>query len=405
MRSSSLKPLRYAVFVLFSLSLLAAGGYWLFSWRWDLVSEQRRFQSRIQHALKEPLAKGEFPATLRFARPGGSYAHLAKYTINPEWQRRMDALFQLWKPDYSAFVALDATTGAVLTLSSFSKAEPNIGNLAVRATFPAASVFKIVTAAAALNESILDPESLVSFNGRRHTLYKRNVTARDMNRWTRTIPFKKAFALSINTVFGKLGMFQLKGETLEQYALRFFFNQTIPGDLPLERASFHLKNNNPWSWAEIASGFNRVVLMSPVQGALMAAAIANDGVAMEPHLVESLFPVSGESLAYAAKTREIGSVVSPESAEMLRVLMRETVRNGTARFAFKRNTRLKERDIGGKTGSLKGTDPEGKCDWFVGYGRDGERRVAIAALTVDVKKWRIKASKIASHFFEAYFAD
>ncbi|MCB0419098.1 MAG: hypothetical protein KDD39_15740, partial [Bdellovibrionales bacterium] len=274
MRSSSLKPLRYAVFVLFSLSLLAAGGYWLFSWRWDLVSEQRRFQSRIQHALKEPLAKGEFPATLRFARPGGSYAHLAKYTINPEWQRRMDALFQLWKPDYGAFVALDATTGAVLTLSSFSKAEPNIGNLAVRATFPAASVFKIVTAAAALNESILDPESLVSFNGRRHTLYKRNVTARDMNRWTRTIPFKKAFALSINTVFGKLGMFQLKGETLEQYALRFFFNQTIPGDLPLERASFHLKNNNPWSWAEIASGFNRVVLMSPVQGALMAAAIA-----------------------------------------------------------------------------------------------------------------------------------
>ncbi|MEK7357458.1 MAG: penicillin-binding protein, partial [Bdellovibrionota bacterium] len=52
--------------------------------------------------------------------------------------------------------------------------------------------------------------------------------------------------------------------------------------------------------------------------------------------------------------------------------------------------------------SLTGTNPQGKCDWFVGYARFGNQRIAVAALTVNEKKWRVKSSTLAKLFFDRY---
>src|SRR5690606_12989004 len=117
-------------------------------------------------ALQAPLAEGEFPERLRFVRQAGAYYHRVSYTIDPRMQEEMEKLIRLWKPDYCAFVAMDAVTGEILTLVSYSNRNPDIGNLALRASFPAASVFKVVTAAAAVEEEVLTPDSLVSYNGK-----------------------------------------------------------------------------------------------------------------------------------------------------------------------------------------------------------------------------------------------
>ena len=149
----------------------------------------------------------------------------------------------------------------------------------------------------------------------------------------------------------------------------------------------------------------------------MAAAVANDGIIMEPHIVDSVdLPVDRNSQSgvtsdnaqthYEAKPSQGSVVMGPESAYDMRVLMRETVNHGTAHAAF---AGLSGRrgfgafEIGGKTGSLRGGDPGGNNDWFVGYAMSETRRVAVAALTVNIEKWRIKSSVIARTFFESYF--
>ncbi len=373
-----------------------------------------KLQTLISQALREPLAEGVFPDELRFAGEDVSYLARAKYTLNNEMQERMEKLFEAYKPDYGAFVALDPETGRVLSLVSYIKDESsNLGNLALRASFPSASIFKIVTATAALDSGKLNSDSNIEFNGSDHTLYRRNVTSFSKNRWTRIVSIKKAFAKSINTVFGMVGIRHVGELGMEEYADRFLFNREIPGDLPVQAGAFELAGPDAFSIAEVASGYNRGVRMSPLQAALIASAVANDGVIVEPHVVDGLMKWDGSPAAnsdgdvlYEPKPKVASRVMRPETAYELRKLMRETVTAGTAVGSFagiRHYIRPDVFEIGGKTGSLRGLDPVGNTDWFVGYALADGSRIAVAALTVNVEKWRIKASRIARHFIEGYY--
>ena len=146
-------------------------------------------------------------------------------------------------------------------------------NLALRATFPSASVFKVVTAAAAISERKMNAGSIVSFNGRAHTLYKRNIFGDATNRWTTHMTLKDAFAHSVNAVFGKLGVFIVGPTELKSYAEKFGFNRKLPSDLPVQQGKAEI-TEDPWEIAEAASGFTKHNTMSPLQGALIAAAEA-----------------------------------------------------------------------------------------------------------------------------------
>jgi hypothetical protein len=60
-------------------------------------------------------------------------------------------------------------------------------------------------------------------------------------------------------------------------------------------------------------------------------------------------------------------------------------------------------EVGGKTGSLTGLEPRGKYDWFVGYAQHGGQKIAISALTIHGKLWRVKSSYLARRAIEQYF--
>jgi beta-lactamase class D len=64
---------------------------------------------------------------------------------------------------------------------------------------------------------------------------------------------------------------------------------------------------------------------------------------------------------------------------------------------------MEEIEVGGKTGSLTGTNPPGKVDWFVGYAEAGNQRIAICALTINEKNWRVKSSYMARVAIEQWF--
>lgn len=362
----------------------------------------------IAEKLDLPLRAGKFPNTISIAQSKGTKinAHV-RYTLDFDLQNRAKKLFETHKPDYGALVAMDPGTGRIIALVDFSRKDvKDIGNVSLLATFPAASIFKIVTAAAVIDQRKISPESIISFNGKSHTLYKSNVQKSKRNRWTRYISLREAFARSINTVFGKLGVFYLSDDILLDYAKRFGFNQDISVDFNLDQSVVVINKDDPWSLAETASGFTRKTTMSAVHGAALAATIINDGVMMRPYLVETLLDDDGKVL-YNSKPRIMKVSIDSLTADEMQDLMKETVIRGTTRATFR--TLFHKRGfegivVGGKTGSLTGRNPKGKCDWFSGYASFNGSRIAIATLTVHKKYWRVKSSYLARKFIEDYFS-
>ena len=146
---------------------------------------------------------------------------------------------------------------------------------------------------------------------------------------------KEAFAKSVNTVFAKIGIYLLDPAQMKSYASKFFFDIKIPADIPIETGEFSMPpETDTWAVAEAASGYNRFSLMSPLQGALMAASVINDGKVMEPYLVNSLKDANGATV-YEVEPKLFSSTMSPEASRELRSLMEETVTLGTSRQSFR----------------------------------------------------------------------
>ncbi len=373
------------------------------SWK-GLVHRPLLTKADLAAALKSSGPAESLPNELEMPIRGANRKVLVQYALDARLQDQMEQVFRSYHPDYGAFVAIDARTGRILSLVSYSEGRKLPDHLALRASFPSASVFKVVTAAAAISEKSFRSGTVISFDGRNHTLYRKNVMHTATNRWTRTMTLKEAFARSVNTVFGKIGAFSLGGPTLSKYAERFGFNRPIPADVPIQQGRAMVSTDDPWELAETASGYTLQNTMSPLQGALIAATIANDGTMMEPYVVESVHDLDGKRL-YSAEPRVAGHAVDAATAREIRDLMRETVQKGTSHRSFRGFFRggLAHLDAGGKTGSLTGFDPPGKYDWFVGYAGDGKDRIAVAALTVHGKFWRVKSSYLARYAFEKLF--
>lgn len=392
--------------LLITLAATGAGasGYWFIQ---HFVAVQKKVMSkdRVARALYD--AKGFFELPTQFElevdEGAGRLMVQPTYAFDAVLQKEMEGLFKSYHPDYGAFVALDASSGKVLSMVSYTKRGMVKENLALRATFPSASVFKLVTAAAAIEARKYSANTVIPFNGRNHTLYRGQVLRNTITRWTRYITLREAFARSVNTVFGRIGAFTLGADELREYADRFGFNRRIASDVPMQQGQAKIPTD-PFGLAESASGFTRENTMSPLQGALMAAAIANDGVMMEPYVVEKLTAPDGTEV-YQAQPQMAVQAVDAGTAAELRSMMRDTILRGTSQSSFRRFFRREFAfvDVGGKTGSLSGTNPKGKYDWFVGYAEGGAHRIAICALTIHEKFWRVKSSYLARRAIEAYF--
>jgi len=367
-------------------------------------------KQNVSHIL-EPLLNSDassiLPKEIDLTVKNHPTRSLIEYTLDTHLQVEVEALFHTYKPDYGAFVAIEPTTGKVLALVSYNHGQTFHENIALKGGFPSASIFKVITAAAALETGKLNTNSIIPFNGRSHTLYRRNVFSWKENRYTRYMTLTEAFGKSVNPIFGRIGALYVEPEELKEFARNFGFNREIASDLPF--AEGHAKiTHDEWERAETASGFTLDNTMSPLQGALIASAIVNNGVMMEPYIVKSVHSESGESL-YSGKPSVSTVSVSEQTAQQIRKLMQETVLRGTAKSAFRtffRRSPLRNTlEIGGKTGSLTGLAPKGKYDWFVGYADNGEQKFAFSALTVHKEYWRVKSTYLARKAIETYFSD
>jgi peptidoglycan glycosyltransferase len=305
---------------------------------------------------------------------------------------------------YIAIVVMESGSGRILALVGFDKNDPN-GNPCLNTCFPAASVFKIVTAGAAIEHCNLSSRSALSYNGAKHTLYKSQL--KDIqNRYTHQTTLAASFAQSVNPVFGKLGRHCLKQDTLAQYAAAFGFDQPIPFELPVTPSQMPL-TPDPYQWAEVASGFNRQTVISPLHGALLAAVALNGGQLLEPTIIDRITGPDGQILYRSAPHNEKRAVAAQTAKEMEH-LMRETVSRGTARKIFRSRTRdrvLSQLEIGGKTGSIDNADHDARYDWFVGFARypGHDDAIAVSVVVAHEKYIGRRAGEYARMAMQEYF--
>ena len=305
---------------------------------------------------------------------------------------------------FIGIVVMDANSGQILALAGFNKTDPN-SNPCLLSRFPAASVFKIVTAAAAVEHCGYQADTRLHFNGFKHTLYRSQLKDR-INAYTNTMTFKDSFAQSVNPVFGKLGSLRLGKTLLEKYATAFGFNRPIDFELPIPPSHVYI-DDEPYHWAEVASGFNNDTTLSPLHAAMMASAVLNNGRMKSPTIVERITDDTGH-LIYRSQNAWYGRAMSTQAAFTLERLMETTVRSGTGRKAFrglKRHHVLSKLLIGGKTGSIYNRAHDARFDWFVGFAKEkrGTGQLAVAVLVAHEEYIGIRAAQYARMAMTYYF--
>ncbi|MBI3593837.1 MAG: penicillin-binding protein [Nitrospirae bacterium] len=326
----------------------------------------------------------------------------AFYTVEPFLQEKMKKYFKDRRVPYGVFVAIDPYSGRVLAMVEHSSYHPKVKGWAVKASYPSASVFKLVTAAAAIEEKKASPDTMISFQGGLYHLRRNNWEVHP-ERDFRKISLTDALAKSANVPFAKAATLWLDNATLLNYANAFGFNQAIPFEIPLQISHASIAED-PKEVAYTAAGFGDTE-MSPIHGALIASAIGNGGDLIVPHLIDKIIDQEGNEI-YSPKREVIGHVVSSNTTELLKEMMGQTIISGTSRRAFRRYHRsaaLRDITVGGKTGSLTGNDPPGKYSWFVGMAPLEKPEVAIAALVINNGHWRIKGSDVAKEGFTNFF--
>ena len=324
------------------------------------------------------------------------------YTVNPALQSRIGEVFQRHRPPFSAFVAIEPKTGKILALVEHSRENPEYVGIWKRATYPAASLFKLVTAAGALERGLLNYDSFLSFRGNPYRLSPQKL-AENSKRDRRT-SFDEALGKSNNVVFGRVASKLVGPQTLRQYSEAFHFNHPIPFDFSLEVSRAFIPEG-PYELARCGAGFGEVTL-SPLHAAMIASSIANRGIMMKPYLIEEISNGNGEKI-YQAKKEVLAQPITSKTAQNLGRMMLRTVEDGTASRVFHRYGKplLGRMSICGKTGSLTGENPPGHYDWFVGFAPAEDPEIAFSAMIINHQPWRIKGAFVAQEALKTFFRE
>ena len=331
----------------------------------------------------------------------------ARLTVEPELQRTALDLMKAHHLPEAAVVLMDAATGRLLVYASHvDKGPPR--DLCVEATAPSASVFKIVTAAALIEDAHLEPDTKQCYSGGESRINPVDlIEDPQRDRWCTTLA--GAMGRSINTVFARLANEHLEPPQLEAMARRFGYGQSVPFDVPVQPGAVHVPSE-PLEFARTAAGFWNSTL-SPVQAVEMSAIVARGGEAVRPGIVDKVVSTSGAVLWSAPEAPATHRALARETADQIAVMMEQTIREGTSFRAFHdpRGTAfLPGIEVAGKTGTLTDAEAHRYYTWFTGFAPVRPVRpahqVAVATLVVNGPIWQVKANVIAREVLRAYFA-
>ncbi|WP_427925328.1 penicillin-binding transpeptidase domain-containing protein [Streptomyces sp. cg40] len=333
----------------------------------------------------------------RAQNPGGNVVT----TLDPAAQK---AAYDGLGTRTGAVAAIEPSTGRVLALVSTPSYDPGalsgngrtanrswarlnadpdkpMLNRAVRQTYPPGSTFKVVTAAAALDAGVVTDLDAATRSPDPFTLPGTSTTLTNEGDGCADAPLRSAFEWSCNTVFAKLGV-DVGVRNMRGTAEAFGFNDTgvrIPFavspstfDTSVDRAQLALSSIGQYN-----------TRATPLQMAMVAAAVANGGQVRQPYLVERTTRRGGETVSTAGSSRPVRQAMHPATAVQMRELMEDVVTEGTGT-----NAAIPGATVGGKTGTAQhGIGNSGTpYAWFVSWAqgeRDMEPKVAVAVVVED----------------------
>jgi penicillin-binding protein A len=318
--------------------------------------------------------------------------------IDADAQRTAAAALQ--EVGFGAVVAIEPSTGAVKAMASNPSFDPNripfdleqmnrneietpLLNRATQGLYPPGSTFKVVTAAAGLDSGAITPETTIDAPG---TLEVEGTPlANDFNQDFFGAGLDTALTNSVNTWFGQLGQ-QLGNDTLFEYMERFGFNATPAIDLPEDEVFDSgvyedeelLRASDPVDLARLAIGQERL-LTTPLQMALVTAAVANGGKQMKPRIWKRVIDPEGR-VVEEMDPSTYSEPISEETAAALTTAMEGVVSEGTGT-----NANIPGIAVAGKTGTAE-TPGNKACGggidenqaWFIGFAPADDPRIAIA---------------------------
>jgi penicillin-binding protein A len=327
------------------------------------------------------------------------------FTIDPWLQARVNKVMAEKSIPYGVFVAIEPKSGRVLALSGYSAIDPSWGVMSSFKLYPMASLFKIITASAALEEKKVEPDTMFAFRG-----YSYSENPRQWNivngKSGQQMPLSLAMGKSVNPVFGRLASDVVGKESIMTYVHKFGFNETLfPGT-----AVVPSRATEPQDDLELklmGAGLGREVKISPLHAAVIMAALANQGTMMAPILAQEIRDKSNKVLI-KDNPSGIRRLVRSETAEQLAKMLMTTVTSGTSRKAFHDRSgrpKLTSINVAAKTGSINGKEPEGYYSWFAAYAPVEDPKIALVALVINRDHWKIKASYLGEQALEEFFAD
>jgi len=318
-----------------------------------------------------------------------------RLTVNPNAQV---AAMKALAGRTGAVVAIEPRTGAILALASSPSFDPNklsshdpagiqktytalnldprqpLLNRALAMTLPPGSTFKLITTAAALesgrfnaNSTIPGPAS-IALPGSSHRLG--NWTNRACGNQAKT-SLDNALAISCNTAFAWLGM-QLGADELRTQAEKFGFGTSF--SVPMIGATSKFPENPDDAQTAMSAIGQFDVQASPLQMAMVAAGIANNGVVMKPYIVSQILGPNLKVLENATPT-QFSRAMSETNARALKDMMVHVVARGTGS-----NARITGVAVGGKTGTAETKPGSAAHAWFVALAPATNPQVAIAVV-------------------------
>lgn len=361
-------------------------------------------------------------------------------TLDLDLQEYAETLFN---QRAGALIVLDVNSGAILTMVSQPTYDPSRlmltvspqewraltedpGNIflnrAIQAAYPPGSIHKIMTAMAAMEEKVIEPDKKVYCPGYYH--YGNNFFRCWKDGGHGTVNFQEAIAESCDVYFYQLGL-KLGVDRLAHYAHLWGLGQKTGIDLEGEKSGLiptrqwkKKWHNSDWQEGEtlsvaIGQGYN---LVTPLQAVIMTAQLANGGRRITPYLVERIGRVEGE-VEYVRDKAPVDSIpVSAETLEALRRALEAAVLGpgGTARRVLSTVT-----SIAGKTGTAQVVSEQLKRKllaqgrarrevedhaWFVGYAPTDRPEIAVSVLVENGGSGGAMAAPLAKSVIEKYFS-
>ena len=308
-------------------------------------------------------------------------------TIDHKLQKKAE---QLIGGRNGAIVVIRPKTGEILAMVSKPDFDTNNAKLAQnwqemvespdhpflpRATqglYAPGSTFKVLISAAAmengLGEDIYVDKGSVNIDGM-------TVSNFDSHAYGR-IDMSEALAISSNVVFAQIGA-ELGEKNIRDITARAGMNKDIPFDLNVSTSRYPNKSMSKTELAAVGIGQGKLQV-TPLFMAMIASGIANNGIVMNPYLVERVVSPSG-AVIRTAQPGVFSRLMSSETAAEVAKMMQNVVKTGTGKSAA-----IKGISVAGKTGTaqneLSGVQKNREHAWFIGFAPVDDPQVAVAVV-------------------------